>query len=208
MGMKFRRSFFGYKKADVYDYIRAADADFAEEIREKKAEIEKLSCENSALKEKYEELNNKREIIVSVLEKAHMEADSIVKEAKKDAGLMREEAAKYSADMRKNAEEEIEEKKLAANREIELKRRAIRNMYEKETRSIEHLRDEVSELRQSSLEAIRMFERELGDIEMKLGYKEDKTLEAVTEMKTGKGIEPFKGVKIPIKVIKRKTDVG
>ena len=197
MQKKFRRRLFGYKKADVYDYIRAVDADYVEEIKEKDAEIAKLNAENEALCEKYDELQSKREIIVSVLEKAHIEAGEIVSSAKAEA-----------EEMRKTAEAEIEDKKIEANREIELKRRALRNMYESETQKIEHLRSEVLELRRNSLDAIQMFERELSDIEIKLGYKENGANESVGELKRGGRVEPFKDVKIPIKVIKRKSEVS
>ncbi|MBE7012016.1 MAG: ATP synthase F0 subunit B [Ruminococcaceae bacterium] len=208
MGKKFRRRLFGYKKSDVYDYIRAVDADFVEEIKEKDAEIAKLTAENSALCEKYDELQSKREIIVSVLEKAHIEADEIVSEARNEAKEMRDGAVKEIAEMKINANAEVENMKIEANREIELKRRALRNMYESETKKIEHLRDEVTELRRNSLDAIQMFERELSDIEVKLGYKENGARESVSELRRGSKIEPFADVKVPIKVIKRKTDAS
>ena len=99
-----------------------------------------------------------------------------------------------------------EEKKAEANREIELRRRALRNMYESESRRIEHLRSEVTELRKNSLEAIRLFERELSDVEVKLGYKERAADDAITDIKYGGRVETFKDVKIPIKVIKRKAE--
>lgn len=207
-GKKFRRRLFGYKKADVYDYIRAVDADFVEEIKEKDAEIAKLTAENAVLCEKYDELQSKREIIVSVLEKAHIEADGIVSEAKTEAGNMKETAIRDIAEMKRIAETEIEDKKVEANREIELKRRALRNMYESETKRIEHLRSEVTELRRNSLDAIQLFERELSDIEVKLGYRESSATESVGELRRGGRVEPFKDVKIPIKVIRRKNEVG
>ncbi len=207
-GKKFRRRLFGYKKADVYDYIRAVDADFVEEIKEKDAEIAKLTAENAVLCEKYDELQSKREIIVSVLEKAHIEADGIVSEAKTEAGNMKETAIRDIAEMKRIAESEIEDKKVEANREIELKRRALRNMYESETKRIEHLRSEVTELRRNSLDAIQLFERELSDIEVKLGYRESSATESVGELRRGGRVEPFKDVKIPIKVIRRKNEVG
>ena len=208
MQKKFRIRLFGYKKADVYDYIRAVDADFVDEIKEKNAEIAKLTAENEALCEKYDELQSKREIIVSVLEKAHIEAGGIVSDAKTEAKEMKETAIREIAEMRSNAEVEIEDKKVEANREIELKRRALRNMYESETRKIEHLRSEVLELRRNSLDAIQMFERELADIEVKLGYKENGANESAGELRRGGKVETFKDVKIPIKVIKRRTDAS
>ena len=194
-GQKFRKRLFGFKRADVYDYIRELDEKFMEESKEKDIEIAKITAEKEALLEKYDELQSKREIIVSVLERAHLDADKLVEEAKGEI-----------AEMKKAAEEEIEEKKAEANREIELKRRALRNMYESETRKIEHLRNEVTELRRSSLESIQLFERELADIETKLGYRESSAAESIGEVKRGKGIEPFSGIKIPIKVIRRKNE--
>ena len=158
-------------------------------------EIAKITAEKEALYEKYDELQSKREIIVSVLERAHVDADKLREEAKNDI-----------LEMKKVAEAEIEDKKAEANREIELKRRALRNMYESETRKIEHLRNEVTELRRNSLESIQLFERELADIETKLGYRESSAAESIGEVQRGKGIEPFSGVKIPIKVIRRKTE--
>ncbi|MBQ2891099.1 MAG: hypothetical protein IJE44_05590 [Clostridia bacterium] len=194
-GQKFRKRLFGFKKADVYDYIRELDDKFAQESREKDMEIAKITAEKEALYEKYDELQSKREIIVSVLERAHVDADKLREEAKNDI-----------LEMKKVAEAEIEDKKAEANREIELKRRALRNMYESETRKIEHLRNEVTELRRNSLESIQLFERELADIETKLGYRESSAAESIGEVQRGKGIEPFSGVKIPIKVIRRKTE--
>ena len=194
-GQKFRKRLFGFKKADVYDYIRELDERFAQESREKDMEIAKITAEKEALCEKYDELQSKREIIVSVLERAHVDADKLREEAKDDI-----------AQMKKVAEAEIEDKKAEANREIELKRRALRNMYESETRKIEHLRNEVTELRRNSLESIQLFERELADIETKLGYRESSAAESIGDVQRGKGVEPFAGVKIPIKVIRRKTE--
>ena len=194
-GQKFRKRLFGFKKADVYDYIRELDDRFAQESREKDMEIAKITAEKEALYEKYDELQSKREIIVSVLERAHVDADKLREEAKNDI-----------LEMKKVAEAEIEDKKAEANREIELKRRALRNMYESETRKIEHLRNEVTELRRNSLESIQLFERELADIETKLGYRESSAAESIGEVQRGKGVEPFSGVKIPIKVIRRKTE--
>ncbi len=194
-GQKFRRRLFGYKKADVYDYIRGLDEKYAEDSKEKDIEIAKINAEKEAICEKYNELQSKREIIVSVLERAHLDADKIMEEAKSEI-----------LEMKKTAEKEIEDKKAEANREIELKRRALRNMYESETRRIEHLRNEVTELRRNSLESIQLFERELADIETKLGYRERTASESIGEVQRGKGIEPFSGVKIPIKVIRRKNE--
>ncbi len=194
-GQKFRKRLFGFKKADVYDYIRELDDKYAQESREKDMEIAKITAEKEALYEKYDELQSKREIIVSVLERAHVDADKLREEAKNDI-----------LEMKKVAEAEIEDKKAEANREIELKRRALRNMYESETRKIEHLRNEVTELRRNSLESIQLFERELADIETKLGYRESSAAESIGEVQRGKGVEPFSGVKIPIKVIRRKTE--
>ena len=207
-GKKFRKRLFGYKKSDVYDYLRALDADYVEEIREKDREIASLTTEKNALSEKYDELQSKREIIVSVLEKAHIEANEIIFDAKAEASALKEAAERETLEMKKNAEAEIEDKKAEANREIELKRRALRNMYESETRRIEHLRSEVTELRRDSLEAIRVFERELSDIETKLGYRENSAVESVGELRRVGRVEPFKDVKIPIKVIRRKNEVG
>lgn len=207
-GKKFRKRLFGYKKSDVYDYLRALDADYVEEIREKDREIASLTMEKNALSEKYDELQSKREIIVSVLEKAHIEANEIIFDAKAEASALKEATERETLEMKKNAEAEIEDKKAEANREIELKRRALRNMYESETRRIEHLRSEVTELRRDSLEAIRVFERELSDIETKLGYRENSAVESVGELRRVGRVEPFKDVKIPIKVIRRKNEVG
>ncbi len=204
-GKKFRKRLFGYKKSDVFDYIRELDSKYAEEISDKACEVTKLTAEKSALMEKYEELQSKREIIVSVLEKAHVEAAEIVAEAKSDASNMKEEASKEVMEMKNNAQAEIEDKKAEANREIELKRRALRNMYEEESRRINSLRGEVTELRANSLEAIKAFERELYDIEERLGYRSKTTTEAIGDIKRGGRVEPFKEVKIPIKVIRRKT---
>ncbi len=194
-GQKFRKRLFGFKKADVYDYIKELDERYAQESREKDMEIAKITAEKEALYERYDELQSKREVIVSVLERAHVDADKLREEAKNDI-----------LEMKKVAEAEIEDKKAEANREIELKRRALRNMYESETRKIEHLRNEVTELRRNSLESIQLFERELADIETKLGYRESSAAESIGEVQRGKGIEPFSGVKIPIKVIRRKTE--
>ncbi len=194
-GQKFRKRLFGFKKADVYDYIKELDERYAQESREKDMEIAKITAEKESLYERYDELQSKREIIVSVLERAHVDADKLREEAKNDI-----------LEMKKVAEAEIEDKKAEANREIELKRRALRNMYESETRKIEHLRNEVTELRRNSLESIQLFERELADIETKLGYRESSAAESIGEVQRGKGIEPFSGVKIPIKVIRRKTE--
>ncbi len=205
-GKKFRRRLFGFKKADVYDYIKELDARYAEAEREKNSEIERISLEKANLSEKYDELQSKREVIVSVLERAHIEADGIVAEAKTEASRIKEDAARTALEMKNNAETEIEEKKAEANREIELRRRALRNMYESESRRIEHLRSEVTELRKNSLEAIRLFERELSDVEVKLGYKERAADDAITDIKYGGRVETFKDVKIPIKVIKRKAE--
>lgn len=194
-GQKFRKRLFGFKKADVYDYIKELDERYAQESREKDMEIAKITAEKESLYERYDELQSKREVIVSVLERAHVDADKLREEAKNDI-----------LEMKKVAEAEIEDKKAEANREIELKRRALRNMYESETRKIEHLRNEVTELRRNSLESIQLFERELADIETKLGYRESSAAESISEVQRGKGIEPFSGVKIPIKVIRRKTE--
>ncbi len=205
-GKKFRKRLFGYKKSDVYDYIRELDSKYAEESRNKDCEITKLNTEKEALMEKYDELQSKREIIVSVLEKAHIEADGIVTSAKEEAAAIKEETAKTVMEMKNSAEAEIEDKKAEANREIELKRRALRNMYEAENRRIDTLRSEVTELRANSLEAIKMFERELYNIEEKLGYREKTTNESIGELRRGGKVETFKDVKIPIKVIRRHNE--
>ncbi len=205
-GKKLRKRLFGYKKSDVYDYIRELDAKYAEDSEEKACEITRLNAEKAALMEKYEELQSKREIIVSVLEKAHVEATEIVASAKEEASAIKEEANKAVIEMKNNAEAEIEDKKAEANREIELKRRALRNMYEEESRRINGLRSEVTELRANSLEAIKVFERELYDIEEKLGYRDKSANESIGELRRGGRVETFKEVKIPIKVIRRKND--
>ena len=205
-GRKFRRRLFGFKKADVYEYIRELDSRYAEAEREKDSEIERINSEKADILKKYDELQSKREVIVSVLEKAHIEADGIVSEAKAEASKVKEDAARTALEMKNNAEAEIENKKAEANREIELRRRALRNMYESESRRIEHLRSEVTELRKNSLEAIRDFERELSDVEIKLGYKEKTAADAITDIKHGGRVETFKDVKIPIKVIRRKAE--
>lgn len=203
---KFRKRLFGYKKSDVYDYIRELDAQFASDARDKDCEITRLQTENANLAEKYDELQSKREIIVSVLEKAHMEASEIIDEANRTARETKEEAQKTAIELRRAAEAEIEDKKAEANREIELKRRALRNMYEAETRRIEELRGEVTQLRANSLEAIKSFERELYDIEEKLGYRKAASEDKALEMRRGGTVTPFEGVKIPIKVIRRKNE--
>ncbi len=205
-GKKFRKRLFGYKKSDVYDYIREIDAKYSQDVNDKDCEITKLSAEKSALMEKYEELQSKREIIVSVLEKAHVEAAEIIATAKAEASGIKEEATKAAIKMKNDTDEEIEHKKAEANREIELKRRALRNMYEEEGRKITGLRREVIQLRATSLEAIKSFERDLYDIEEKLGYREKTTEDSVGELKRGGRVETFKDVKIPIKVIRRKND--
>ena len=206
IGKKFRKRLFGYKKSDVYDYLRELDEQYREDIKQKDGEIAKINAEKAVLVEKYDELQNKREVIVSLLEKAHIEAAEIVSEAKSEADKTKEEASREALEMKKNAEAEIEDKKAEANREIELKRRALRNMYETESRNINNLRSEVIELRRNSLEAIASFEKELFSVEERLGYKERATEESIGELRRGGRVEPFKDVKIPIKVIRRKSE--
>ncbi len=205
-GKRFRKRLFGYKKSDVYDYLRELDEQYRDEIKEKDGEIAKINGEKMLLEDKYEELQSKREVIVSLLEKAHIEAAGIVSEAKGEADKIKEDANRAAVEMKKNAEAEIEDKKAEANREIELKRRALRNMYETESRNIEHLRQEVLSLRRNSLEAITAFEKELSHVEERLGYKEKTAGEAIGDLRRGGRVETFKDVKIPIKVIRRKSD--
>lgn len=205
-GKKFRKGLFGYRKSDVYDYIRELDARYAEDSGDKENKIKKLTEEKAALMEKYDELQSKREIIVSVLEKAHIEADGIISEAKAEAAALKEDAARAVLEMKNNAEAEIEDRKAEANREIEIKQRTLRNMYESESRRIDRLRDEVSELRQHSVDAIKAFENELCDMETRLGYRGKMADEAATELRRGGRVEPFKEVKVPIKVIRRNNE--
>lgn len=202
-GRKFRRGFFGYKKSDVYDYVKELDGRYRYDMLEKDGEIAEINAKNAVLQEKYDELQGKREVILSMLEKAHIEAGNIVSEAKDEAAKVREDAARAAMEAKINAEAEIEERKAEANREIEIKRRALRNMYETESRKIEHLRSEVVELRRNSLEAMRLFERELSEVEEKLSYREQTTTDAISDIRRGGRVEAFKDIKIPIKVIKR-----
>ena len=146
-GKRFRKSLFGFKKDDVYNYICELDENVAEKINAKDKEI-------SDLREKIDELQSHREEIVSVLRTAEKNAKIIVAEAQKSAD-----------ELRSNAEREVNEKKGIINREIEIKRRAIKNYYITENKKIEQIKNEVERMRRASIEAIKRFEAELSEVE-------------------------------------------
>ncbi len=204
-GKKFRRRLFGFKKSDVFDYIKEMDMRCSEELAEKDEEVRRANAERDDAQRKYRELDEKRDAIAAVLENAYIDAERIKKDAAEDAAKTREEAAQEANDLRLEADREIENKKNEANREIELKRREIRNMYEIETRKISDLKGEVYELRKKSLAAIRVFEEELGKIETHLGYREEGSARSGSEVMRG-GVRPFENVRPPIKVIRRKNN--
>lgn len=177
---RLRRRLFGYKKADVFDFISEVDEKAAESVAEKEREIEEL-------KARIAEFEADRDAVVSVLKLAEKTAKELVDAAREQADNMRREAETEIAEkqkacdtviaekkkaceeeleaMKKNCDVELTEKKSTVNREIDIKRKAIKNYYETENKKIDRIKNEVERMRKASMDAIQSFERQLREVE-------------------------------------------
>ncbi len=185
IGKKLRKRLFGFKKADVYDYVQEMDLKAAEKLAEKDKEIAELRA-------KIAELEANRDAVVSVLQIADAKAKEMVAEAKCEA-----------EEIRKTAEREMQEQKSIVNREIEIKRRAIKNYYANENKKIDQIKGEVERMRQASLEAIRSFERQLYEVERMSDNNRSYLNSAMNYADTGAVPEGFENVDrdIPVHIV-------
>lgn len=193
---KLRTRLFGYKKSDVLDYINKLDLNAQAQIKEKTDENKKLKDEISGMKQELEDARKNRDAIVSVLEIAQKKADEIMTEARSAAKQIEDNAAKYA-----------ETEKNNINREIEIKRREIDNQLIGESKKIASLRQEIEELRNASLQSIKRFERELGNIESILGQKERiaaQESELSSDKKKNSFFDSLRTV--PIKIVKTSSE--
>lgn len=187
---RLRRRLFGFKKADVYNFISEMDESTAKKLAEKDEEISKL-------KERVAELEANRDAVVSVLQIADQKAKEIVSEAEKKAETMRNET-----------ENEIKEKKDIINREIEIKRKAIKNYYANENKKIAQIKGEVERMRKASLDAIQNFERQLREVERMTENSGSYVNSAMNYAQTGSALESFDNGErnIPIHIIETIED--
>ena len=86
-GKKLRSRLFGFKKADVFNYICEMDEKAEAKLSEKDKEI-------AELKAQVEELREERESVMSVLRVAEGKAKEMVEDAKKQAEEIRNDARK------------------------------------------------------------------------------------------------------------------
>lgn len=178
--IKLRRRLFGYKKADVFDFISEIDEKAAECVAEKETEIREL-------KARIAELEANKDAVISALKIAEDTAKELVDAAREEAENMRRQAETEIAEkkkacdtviaektkaceeeieaMKKNCDIEITEKKSNVNREIDIKRKAIKNYYETENKKIDQIKCEVERMRKASMDAIQNFERQLREVE-------------------------------------------
>ncbi len=187
---RLRRRLFGFKKADVYNFISEMDESTAKKLAEKDEEISKL-------KERVAELEANRDAVINVLQIADQKAKEIVSEAEKKAETMRNDT-----------ENEIKEKKDIVNREIEIKRKAIKNYYANENKKIAQIKGEVERMRQASLDAIQNFERQLREVERMADNSGSYVNSAMNYAQTGSALESFdRGERnIPIHIIETIED--
>ncbi len=89
---RFGASLFGFKKADVNNYIERILEEFDNRLKEKDRELDKLREKNREVTAKYDDLSKKavlieesREKIADVLIKAEEKAESMLAEAKDKA---------------------------------------------------------------------------------------------------------------------------
>lgn len=181
-GRILRSGLFGFKKADVYNYICELDEKAEARIREKDNEI-------AELKARIDELQKNRDAVVNVLQTAEQSAREIVSRANESA-----------EEMIRKTEREVSEKKGIVNREIEVKRRAIKSYYAAENKKIAQIKSEVERMREASLAAIKRFEAELSEVEH---MRENSAIHAQYAMEYGEGVElpkPFDDVERIINV--------
>lgn len=79
-----------YKRAEIEDIFLAIDSEFSGKLLEAKEEINRLKKENSELKAKLSEYENKESEIVKTLKLAKEKADEVIKESE----------IKYTAEMK------------------------------------------------------------------------------------------------------------
>jgi len=186
LGKRLRSRLFGFKKADVYNFISEMDEKAAEKLAEKDKKIEQLRA-------KVAELEANRDAVVRVLQIAEAKAKEIVSDAEAKADTMR-----------KDTEREIQEKKGIVNREIEIKRKAIKSYYANENKKIDQIKIEVERMRRTSLDAIQNFERQLREVERMTSNSSDYITSAMDYAQTGASLETFDDIErdIPIHIVK------
>ncbi len=182
---RLRRRLFGYKKADVFDFVAEIDSKAAEKLAEKDKQIDEL-------KAKVAELEADRSAVINALKAAEEKAKEIVSDAQDKADLMR-----------KDVELEIQEKKNNVNREIEIKRKAIKSYYANENKKIDQIKGEVERMRRASLDAIQNFERQLCEVERMTENSSSYLGTAMDFAQTNSGLETFDDVDrdIPVHIV-------
>lgn len=181
-GRILRSGLFGFRKADVYNYICELDEKAEARIREKDGEI-------AELKARLDELQKNRDAVVSVLQTAEKNARDIVSRANESA-----------EELLRKTENEMNEKKGIVNREIEVKRRAIKSYYAAENKKLAQIKSEVEKMREASIAAIKRFESELLVVE---SMGKNSELHSQYAMEYGEGVElpkPFENVERIINV--------
>jgi|LSQX01.2.fsa_nt_gb cell division initiation protein len=144
---KFGSSFLGYKKQDVYEFIEKLAKDLEEQIKIKDNEILKLKTHNEELKNTLDELSDKFSGIENDRSRI---ADAIIK-AEQKANSIVEEAIK-----------EAEDKKIQLQGEVEV-----------EAEKVEEVKKELRTLRETAINVISNFERQLFDIAGSEEYEEE-----------------------------------
>lgn len=191
-GKILRSGLFGFKKADVLNYIASLDERAEKKLAEKQQEVDRLKKELDGIETELADARKNRDAIVAVLEAAQKNAKEIIENAKAAADEI-ESRAKNTAEAEKNN----------LNREIEIKKREINNQFLSEERKISTLKKEIEGLRMTSLKSIKKFEQDLFNIEQVLSQKESYT--ETSRMKQDKLSEKqfFDSVRtVPIRVVK------
>ncbi len=135
---RFRKSFFGFKKNDVYDYVENLYKSFDEQLKQKDEEISMLTKQNASLKEQISQLEDKftgiedyKSNIADVLLNAKNQAEQIIKSANEESEKVKVDTAEYI---------DNEKKKLIA------------------------FKDEINILKQKSIDIINKYNQELEQI--------------------------------------------
>lgn len=135
---RFRTSLFGFKKSDVNSYIEKILREFDDRLKEKEDEMAHIKNQNSAVKERYDELLDKAEQINADRAKI---ADVLIK--------AQEKAERILEDSRNQA---LEEKK------------SIEDLIEKEKEKLVDIKEELKDLKIEAVNTLKKYELQLNNI--------------------------------------------
>lgn len=112
---KFSKSMFGFKKADVNNYIMSLSQQFSAQIEDLTKKNSELAKQNAELSKRVEELETERALISDTLLKAKRQAEEIIADAEVEARRRLEELEAELVSTRKAIDEETQ--KLLALRD-------------------------------------------------------------------------------------------